>query len=371
MRGRNILFAVIAVYLLGLGVWWAWPKVQSADTSYIAHITPAQLPKGTRTFPTSPPQVSVEKYNQPGTMVELPAAKWVPQTFNNCGPATTSMLLQYFGFNVGQDITKVALRTNPSDTNVFSYEISDYLRTEFGIGSKVMWNGNLQLVKTLLANGFYVMVEDWLHPNEDIGHNLIIRGYDDSEGVIITDDSYTGVGVKYKYEIFDDDQWKPFNREFMPVYKTEMEPLLRAIIGENWNEKTMHENSVKTNKAAVTSDPNDMYSWFNLGTSYYALGNYTEARVAFEKSRSIGWPKRMLWYQYQPVQTYNKLGEYQKAIEVAGLGLLNNDNYPEMHLELAVAYKGLNDNARAREEAEKAIKAAPNWKPPQDFLKTL
>ena len=49
---------------------------------------------------TSPAEVNnLTKPKEPGVKALLPGAKWVPQTFNNCGPATTSMVLQYFGFN--------------------------------------------------------------------------------------------------------------------------------------------------------------------------------------------------------------------------------------------------------------------------------
>lgn len=373
MWSRSVLVLLVFGFLLGVGVALVYPKkLQNVRGVDIAEITPAVLPTGTKVDVASPPIPDKKLgYKKPGAMVELPSAKWVPQTFNNCGPATVSMLLQYFGYSVGQNITKAVLRTNPTDSNVFAYEIGDYLRSEYDIQSKLLFNGDLQMIKTLLANGFYIMVEDWLHPYEDIGHNLIIRGYDDGQGVLITDDSFVGVGTKYKYDVFDAGQWKPFNREYLPVYKAEMEPLLRAIVGDDWDEKTMYERSVKTNQAAVIKDPNDMYSWFNLGTSYYGLGRYTEARDAFEKSRGIGWPRRMLWYQYQPVQTYNKLGEYEKALELVRLGLVNNDSYPELHFESAVAYKGLGDLAKARVEKDKAVQLAPKWQPAQDFAKTL
>src|SRR3990167_2725190 len=36
-----------------------------------------------------------------GSSALLPGAKWIPQTFNNCAPARTSMILQYFGSSVG------------------------------------------------------------------------------------------------------------------------------------------------------------------------------------------------------------------------------------------------------------------------------
>ena len=246
-------------------------------------------------------------YKPAGVRALLPGATWVPQTFNNCGPATISMLLQYFGFSVSQEETKAALRSNPTDTNVFSYEIADYLKNVYSIDSKLFYNGNINLLKTLLANGFYVMVEDWLHPNEDIGHTTILRGYDDEKGVFISDDSFIGVNITYKYDIFDEGQWKPFNREYLVLYKKEQEPILKAIVGEDWDEKTMFRNAVKVNQKAVDNNPQDMYSWFNLGTSYYELGEYEKAKDAFEKSRNIGWPRRMLWYQIQPVQTYNQL----------------------------------------------------------------
>ena len=310
-------------------------------------------------------------YKPAGTKALLPGATWVPQTFNNCGPATTSMLLQYFGHKVSQEETKAALRTNPTDTNVFSYEIADYLKSGYGIDSKLFYNGDITLLKTLIANGFYVMVEDWLHPNEDIGHTTILRGYDDEKGVFISDDSFIGVNITYKYAIFDEGQWKPFNREYLVLYRKEQEPILRAIIGENWDGKRMYRNAVKTNLEAVDKDPGDMYSWFNLGTSYYELGEYEKAKEAFEKSRAIGWPRRMLWYQIQPVQTYNELGEYQKALELAQIGLAANDSFSELHLESAISYKGLGNLDLARQEVQKALDSSPNYAPALEFAKSL
>src|SRR6185369_5222516 len=96
-----------------------------------------------------------------------------------------SMVLQYFGFNVTQEETKAHLRTNPDDKNVFINEISNYIKNDYNVDNKVLFNGDLKTIKTLVANGIYVVVEDWLHPNEDIGHVLIIHGFDDNEGVLI------------------------------------------------------------------------------------------------------------------------------------------------------------------------------------------
>ena len=163
------------------------------------------------------------------------------------------------------------------------------------------------MLKRLIANGFYVVVEDWLHPNEDIGHVTIIRGFDDEQGVLIADDSYIGVNVTYPYEQFSATQWKAFNYEYLPLYTPANEALLRAIIGDVWESEVMYTNAVSMAKREIAKNENDMHAWFNLGTSLYGLGEYLEAKQAFEKSRSIGWPKRMLWYQLQPIQVYNCL----------------------------------------------------------------
>ena len=301
----------------------------------------------------------------------LKGAKWVPQTFNNCGPATTSMILQYFGYTVGQDQTKAYLRTNPTDTNVFSSEIQEYLKSQYNIDSKLFYNGDYQKIKLLIANGFYVMVEDWLHPNEDIGHVTILRGYDDEQGVFIADDSYIGVNIVYKYDVFDKTQWKAFNREYVPIYRSEMEPILRKIIGDDWDKETMYKKSVEKAKREIALNDNDMYAYFNLGTSYYALGQFQNAHTAFEKSRALDWPRRMLWYQIQPVQILNEIGKYDEALKLINQVLNGNESFAELHYEKARAYKNLGQTDKAKSEAKIALVHAPNFQKAKDFLSSL
>jgi tetratricopeptide (TPR) repeat protein len=308
---------------------------------------------------------------EPGTRALLPGAKWIAQTFNNCGPATTSMVLQYFGHNVSQEETKAKLRTNSDDKNVFTYEMADYIRAEYGIESKLFFGGDIQTIKKLLANGFYVVLEDWLHPNEDIGHVTIIRGFDDEQGVLIADDSYIGINITYPYEEFTKTQWKAFNYEYLPVYRPGSEDLLASIVGDSMDPKVMYQKSAQLARSEIAKNDNDMYAWFNLGTSLYALGDYTNAKQAFDKSRSIGWPKRMLWYQIQPIQTNNALGEYTKAIEYADIALWSNDSFAEAHVEKAIAYRGLGDITKAREEVEKALFFYPNLKRAQDLKESM
>lgn len=354
--------------ILGVGAYAAkfvYDKLREPDfykpDGEVNFIAPANLlPKD---------QINIPK--EAGPRALLPGAKWVPQSFNNCGPATTSMVLQYFGFTVDQNETKARLRTNPDDKNVFTYEIADYIKSDYGIESKLLYGGDINLLKKLLANGFYVVVEDWLHPNEDIGHVTIIRGFDDEQGILIADDSFIGVNITYRYEEFSQTQWKAFNYEYLPVYKKESEELLKSIVGTSWNPTSMYQKSSNIAQAEIANNQNDVYAWFNLGSSRFGLGDYKGAKEAYEKAKSIGWPKRMLWYQIQPIQTYNALGEYENAIALANEALVGNDSFAEAHLEKAIAYKGLGNRDKAREEANIALSYAPNYKKITDFLASL
>jgi len=359
-----LILSTIALVVVAVGAFWLIRSMREPDfytpKSAVNHIFPVQKTEEETVIP-----------KEPGASALLPGATWVPQTFNNCGPATTSMVLQYFGFEVGQNETKAKLRTNPDDTNVFTYEIAQYLREDFGIESKLLYGGDIELLKKLVANGFYVVVEDWLPQNEDIGHVTIIRGFDDEQGVLIADDSYIGVNITYPYEQFTKTQWKAFNYEYLPVYRPGSEALLRAIVKDVWDENVMYENAARIARNEIAQNENDMYAWFNLGTNLYALGEFAEAKQAFERSQSIGWPRRMLWYQIQPIQTYNALGEYGTALKYADIALLSNDSFAEAHLEKAIAYKGLGNTEKAREEANRAIFYSPEFTKAKEFLASL
>lgn len=319
-----------------------------------------------------PPVIEVEEESvnikEASDSVILKAPVWVPQTFNNCGPATVSMILQNYGYIVNQKEIKEILRANSDDRNVFLYEIRDYLKENYPVEAKIFYNGDMDRVKLLLANGFYIISENWLHKGDDIGHFSIIRGYDDKAGVVIIDDSYLGLGIKVKYEEFDVGYWKAFNRTYMPVYKKEEESILKKITGEDWDETKMHERTILTNMEDAEKNPKDVYAWFNIGMSYYSLGEYQKSWESFIKAENVGWPARMLWYQIYPVQNANAFGRYEKAIEFANQGLKNNGSFAELHYEKAFAYYKLEDMQAAKKELETTLKYDPDYQKAKDLL---
>lgn len=374
---RLVLTGVVLAVTFGLWLVMVWVQALTARGEASVAAKPgkeqdeggfgALVEQTSRPVPIEP---KVEVAASP-IKVELPGAVWVPQTYNNCGPAATAMLLQYFGYYVSQVETKAKLRSGDSDTNVFTYEIAEYISEDFGLESKLLFGGDIERLKSLLANGVYIVVEDWLHPFEDIGHVLVIRGYDDQKGVLIADDSFVGVGVEYEYETFLAGQWKPFNFEYLPVYRADKEEVVKAIVGEDWDEGKMYEGAVAKNRALVEINSEDMYAWFNLGTSYYGLGEYKQAGEAFLRARSLGWPGRMLWYQIQPVQTFNELGQYELALELANEGLRGNNSFAELHVEAARAYLGLGERERARSHVEAALGVSPTLDGARGLMEVL
>lgn len=227
----------------------------------------------------------------------LPPARWIGQTYNNCGPATVAQLLQYFGYEVDQATTKAKLRSGSDDKNVTLDEVSAYLKQDFGLESQVLINGNIPILKQLLAAGIPVVVEEWLRPNEDIGHVLLLRGYDDDRGGFVADDVYLGPNRFFPYEQFEWDQWQPFNRIYLPVYRPQQEETVRRIVGEDWDRDLMYRRALAAAQAETGLFPENAYSWLNLGSIALTLGETDLADRSLERSRSLGWPARLLWYR--------------------------------------------------------------------------
>ena len=102
------------------------------------------------------------------------------QQFNNCAPASLSMVLSYWSWQGSQYDTRAYLRPGyeVDDKNVNPFEIVEYVQnyTEFD----ALWRvgGDLEVLKRFTAAGFPVLIEKGLHPHDDawLGHYQIISG---------------------------------------------------------------------------------------------------------------------------------------------------------------------------------------------------
>lgn len=368
---KNIVCIILALAIVGSISWYVLFGRQTVKTveKNLSSVT-ASLSKP-KSETVTRPAVHIKK---PPEKYEIPSKGFVSQTFNNCGPASLSMVMRYFGKDVSQDELREQMRpfNNPAggvdDKSVFANEFVTYAE-KYGLQAMARPNGTPELIKLLIANDIPVVVRTWLHPGEDIGHFRIVRGYDDARQVFIQDDSYQGANLTYSYDEFNS-MWQPFNYGYIVVYSPEKAAVVEAILGKNMDENTAYQQSIA--RAEKEIDANPAYANFNLSTAYYHVGDYKKAVEYYEKAQSIGLPSRMLWYQIEPIQAYLKTGQYDKVFSLTD-SILNNGNlaYSELYYLRGQAYLAQNDKEAARGEFETAIKYNKNYSDAQAALTSL
>lgn len=302
----------------------------------------------------------------------LPQSQFVSQSYNNCGPASLSMVMSMFGKHISQEDLRLEMRpfSNPyggvDDKSIFASEFVMHAK-KHGFEAIARPGGDVSLIKKLIANGIPVIVRTWLHPNEDIGHFRIVRGYDDANRVVIQDDSYEGPNIPFSYEEFQA-MWQPFNYGYILVYPKEKEGVVAAILGENMDEKTAYAHAIAKAQDELSQNPQDMYATFNMATSYYNLGEYTKSVDTYEQV-AAQLPSRMLWYQLEPIYAYAKLHNSDKVFSLTD-SILNNGNlaYSELYQVRGEILREQGKKEAAKGEFEKAAYYNTTFQPAKDAL---
>lgn len=348
------------------------PPPTAAPTTAVA--PPAGQPIATRVNAT-PTRAATATPAVPLTpvpgRVELVGLNHEYQGWNNCGPATVGMNLSYFGKPITQKESAPVLKPDPNDKNVGPDELAAYAQS-LGLGAAYRVNGNIDTLKKLLANDLPVIVEHWFipEPNDEMGHYKLMRGFDDATQSFIAHDSYNGPNIRMQYDEFDP-LWKVFNRTYVVVYPPEREAQVKAILGDNLNDKTMWQKSLAGAQTDVQADANDKFAWFNLGSSLEALGRHEEAARAFDQARRLNLPWRMLWYQFAPFEAYLATQRYQDVLSLADANLKTANNLEESHYYRGMALKGLGQPDQARQAFEQAVRLNKHFQRAQDALSTL
>ena len=95
--------------------------------------------------------------------------------------------------------------------------------------------GNERLVKLLVANGFPVIVSQYVSLADHVGHYRPIQSYDDSLGSFVSSDPYLGQGHVISYAEFDA-IWKSTNRRFLVLYPPSKLALLnKVLVAADWD----------------------------------------------------------------------------------------------------------------------------------------
>ena len=341
------------------------------------NLTPKTEEKGSTMQSESNPSLKVETkpviLKEPGEYAQLTNNYHVYQSFNNCGPATLSMAMAWYGVKVSQEELAKNMRPfqhpkgDNDDKTIFTYEFVNWAN-EYGLEAIGRVNGDIELLKKFISNGIPVVVKTWLKPNEDIGHFRFVTGYDENKQIIVQDDSYEGPNKKIGYFDFLT-MWQAFNYSYVVVYTSDLKDNVESIIGEEIDEKVAWENALRRAGEESLKDENNPYPHFNISTASYHLVDYERSVKEYEKVENV-LPRRMLWYQIEPIKAYQELKNYDKVFEIIEKILENgNRSFSELYMIRGNIYleQGLKD--KAKEQFELALKYNINMEEAESALK--
>ena len=310
------------------------------------------------------------------------------QEWNNCGPATLVMAMTHFGRVLSQRDTALVMRPDPEDRNVTPHEMADFVNsTQDGLHAVARINGDLGLLKRLLANNIPVIIEIGFDPPGEYqwlgwyGHYLLPVAYDEATAQFWVYDSWLGTSEvpqtnadsngRILSETDLDAFWTQFNHSYIVLYETAQETLIQQLLGDALNDEAMWAASLARAQADAARSPDNAFYWFNLGSTYNALGRYAEAATAFDEARAIGLPWRMLWYQFGPYEAYYRVGRYDDVLLLTQTTLQDRPYFEESYYYLGLTQAALGDAASARENLQKAHALNPNFAPAEKALAEL
>lgn len=354
----------------------AEPESETGDTSTQVP-TPTTTPSPTPPLPTSTPVPVPES-------ARLPFIGHIFQDWNNCGPATLAMALSFFQIYPTQSETASVLKPNPEDRNVTPEEMAAYVNEETEFAAVTRTNGTLHTLKRFLANGNPVIIELGIDPPgeyawlEWYGHYLLVVAYDEAQEQFWVYDSWFGTsevpgenahpdGRVIKYDELAS-YWRQFNNNYIALYRPEEEAAVQDIIGQDMDDEYMWQQSLIRTQTLLNEELEDAFLWFNLGTTYNALGDFEKAAAAFDQARNIGLPWRMLWYQFGPYQAYYEVGRYEDVILLADTTLLDRPYFEESYYYKGLALAALGNTSEAQDNFERAVRFNPNYTPAVEAL---
>ncbi len=341
---------------------------QEADPTRAGATATSQRPTPTPTITPTPTAIPAK--------AALAAPAYDKQDINNCGPATLSMYLRFYGWEGSQADIASVVKPIPEDRNVNVEELVYFVRTKAGwLNIEYRVGGTPEILRRFIAAGIPVMIEEtfimaesyW--PNDDrwAGHYLLVTGYDDTLGVFTAQDSFVGPDIRVSYQDLDHN-WQSFNRVFILVYRPEQEETVRSILGEEWDRDVNRRRALERSKHETETDPLNAFAWFNLGTNQVYFDDNSGAAKSYDQARRLGLPQRMLRYQFGPFLAYFHSLRTDDLLTLTEYALKITPTSEEAMLWRGWALFRLGKRQEAVDLFLKALEAHPNY---QDALYAL
>jgi len=343
--------------------------------------TPA--PEATEMFTPSP----TATYAPLPPAVELGGVRHEYQQWNNCGPATLAMGLSFWDWSGDQRPVATYTKPNPRDKNVMPYELVDFVNTQTELRALTRDGGDLDLVKRLVAAGFPVLLEKGFEGygfEGWMGHYALVTGYDDARARVNTQDSYIGDDFPFPYDDLVK-YWRNFNYTFVVIYPADREAELMALLGSYSDEGAANVASAERASEEIfqLEGRDQLFAWFNRGTSLVALQDYAGAAAAYDEAFRLdaglvatdpeSRPYRIMWYQTGPYKAYFYSGRYYDVINLATqtLSAMSEPVLEESYYWRGLAREAIGDVPGAIEDLRASLNMHPGFQPAIDQLTRL
>ncbi len=391
----SLLFLALAIgisQLPGIQSRLAW-RIEVAKTYAHGILFPAGDVPTAKPHPTVAPSLTPREPPSPSPIPTLPLATETPlpkrvlltqpayeqQDMNNCGPATLTMALRYFGWEGTQfDISDIVKPKRP-DRNVNPEELAYYVNNYAGwLRAIYRVNGDAARLKALISAGFPVIIEEtfrfeepyWLHDDLWAAHYLLLTGYDDAAREFTSQDSFHGENQILPYDELEEN-WEPFNHLYFIVYLPEEEDEIKGILGEDWEEDSNRKRALAASQKRIQENPDDAFAWFNLGSNLLYFERYDEAADAYDTARNLGLPQRMMRYQFGPFIAYFQSNRIDDLLTLTNYALKITPTSEEALLWRGWAKYREGDYAAARKDWEEALARHPGYADAEYALRFL
>ena len=304
----------------------------------------------------------------------LTGIQHIYQGWNNCGPATLTMGLTYFGFKNDQYPAAQWLKPNSEDKNVSPWQIVEYVNNQIGgtVKALVRQGGTLDRLKQLISQQFR------RH------HRRRLRSARQKSRL----DGALSAALRLRRRraaVHVAGQLRRPERHAFPTRRkastgsisitstscsttAAARAELMALLGDDADARQNSYNALVQATNDARANGSDPFAWFNIGTNYVALGDYDRAAAAYDQARNLGLPWRMMWYQFGPFEAYYHMERYQDMIDLAQANL--NDGGGQYVEETfyygGLAREGLGENDRALCNFNGALSFNPNFTPARD-----
>ncbi|MDE3075092.1 MAG: C39 family peptidase [Chloroflexota bacterium] len=275
---------------------------QPADLPDLAAPTPSPL--AAPSSPPARPRPAATPAAPPGVAI-APTARgkrigpltFISQTLNNCGPASVAEVLDFYGVHRTQAQVAAVLRPNLPQYGMSLYGVPFYAQS-VGMQATLGSGGNDQLIKSLISNGFPVIVADLVSTQERIRHFRPIDGYDDQQGYFIGSDPYLGPNHRIPYSEFDQ-LWKISQEQFVAIYPAKNKDLVQAVIAQHWDRSAAYQKQLALAQQRAAQLPHLGWTWMGLADAQIETGDLAGATQSLRKASELGLQVEAHWLQLE------------------------------------------------------------------------